>query len=229
MLHETISRRTKACELRKKGLSYGEILSQISASKSSISLWCKDIEIEEKQKTLLKKRGGIASQRGIRNKQTRALEIKKIKACAKQEILPLTPNEFKIAGLMLYLAEGAKSRLVDFANANPETIVFMMKWLRDICKVPDRQFRLQLHIHSGQNEEEMKLFWSKLINLPLQQFHKTYVKPEGTGHRKNRLYYGTIKIRICDRNLLHKILGWVEGVVQQHSDGPLAQLVEQVT
>lgn len=43
--------------------------------------------------------------------------------------------------------------------------------------------------------------------------------------KKNILYKGTIKIRVCDGNLLHKILGWIEGVTKNY--GPLAQLAEQ--
>ena len=39
---------------------------------------------------------------------------------------------------------------------------------------------------------------------------KTHVKKEGTGHRKNILYNGTLRIIICDVRLLRKILGWIE-------------------
>ena len=57
----------------------------------------------------------------------------------------------------------------------------------------------------------MKVFWSDVTGLLLSQFGKSYVKQEGTGHRKNRLYHGTIAIKICNRNLFHTLLGWLEG------------------
>lgn len=146
------------------------------------------------------------------NQQNRQKEVYEIKRQACDEIKPLNNEQFKLAGLMLYWAEGAKTCLVDFANSDPKVIHFMMKWFRIICLVPDSKFRFQLHLHSGQDEQEMKTYWSNLVNIPLGQFHKSFIKAKGTGHRKKRLYYGTIKIRICNKNLLHKILGWIEGV-----------------
>ena len=41
-----------AQELRKKGYSYKEILTQISVSKDTISRWCKNIELTSEQKNV---------------------------------------------------------------------------------------------------------------------------------------------------------------------------------
>ena len=65
-----------------------------------------------------------------------------------------------------------------------------------------------------------------MISIPIPQFGKSYIKREGTGHRKNILYNGTIKIEVCDKNLLHKILGWIGGAIKK--EGPLAQSVEHL-
>lgn len=143
----------------------------------------------------------------------RAKETAEIKGKAKLEISCLSKNEFNLAGIMLYWAEGAKSaKYVDITNSDPLLIKFMVSWLRIICEVPKDKFRASLNLHSGQNEEEIKEYWSKITNIPINQFRKSYFKKEGSGYRKNKLYKGTIKIRVCDNNLLHKILGWIEGV-----------------
>ncbi|MDO8520367.1 MAG: hypothetical protein Q7T11_09455 [Deltaproteobacteria bacterium] len=154
----------------------------------------------------------LFSQQWMINQQQRFKEVENIKTAARAEITPMDFAQFKLAGLMLYWAEGAKSMLVDFANSDPRLISFMMRWFREVCLVPNDKFRFQLHLHGGQVEEEMKGFWSDLVKVPISQFHKSFIKPEGTGHRKKRLYYGTLKIRICNKNLLHKIMGWIEGV-----------------
>lgn len=218
--------------LRHNGLSYKEIRQKISfsISKSTISTWCKDIELTEKQKERLDKlfKDGSYKGRLLGSKTTqvrRAEEIRKIKEKARLEITSLTNDEFKLAGLMLYWAEGNKKRSVGVTNSDPELIRFMMKWFRDICNVSDERFKIYLNIHSGQDDYQIKKFWSDVINLPVSQFGKSYVKREGTGHRKNILYNGTIKIQVCNKNLLYKILGWIEGVIKQ---GPLAQLVEHL-
>ena len=97
----------------------------------------------------------------------------------------------------------------------------MMKWFREICSIPEEKFKAYLNIHSGQNDELVKAFWAQVTGLPRSQFGKSYVKKEGTGHRKNLLYHGTIKIQICDQDLLHTIHGWIEGFCE-NDFGPLA-------
>ena len=100
-------------------------------------------------------------------------------------------------------------------------VCFMMRWFREICDVSEEKFRAQLHLHSGQNEQAMKLFWSRVTDIPLSQFGKSYVKSEGSGHRKNILYKGTIHVRICRGDLLQRIHGWIEGF-SELTCGPLA-------
>ena len=42
--------RSRAVRLRKSGLSYGEILKKIPVAKSSISLWCRDVDLTVEHK-----------------------------------------------------------------------------------------------------------------------------------------------------------------------------------
>lgn len=204
-----------------------QICSRIQVAKSSVSVWCRDVELSASQRKELSGRGGKASGRGAANRLQRAQEIHQIRADAQQAIPCLSIKDLKMLGLMLYWAEGAKSGLVDFANSDPDTIALMMIWFRKVCRIQERDFRIQLHLHAGQDELLLKKYWSELTGVPLQQFHRSFTKPKGTGHRKRKLYYGTVKIRICNKNCLHQILGWIEAVRKQV--GSLAQLVEQVT
>ena len=130
--------------------------------------------------------------------------------------------------LSLYWAEGDKTGRVGLSNSDPRLIELMMKWFRACCQVPEGKFRVYLHRHSGQDDQAMKFFWQGVTGLPLSQFGKSFVKQEGTGHCKKRLYYGTIKINVSNRNLLHRIHGWIEGHLT-HFNGPLAQLAEHLT
>ena len=197
-------------KLRREGLSYKEILEQVSVSKSTISLWCRDIELTPEQKERLKAKRGKPNGPKLL-KARRIAETKRIKAEAHAELKPLNDYEFKGAGIMLYWGEGDKAHhKVGISNSNPELIKFMMRWFREVCYVPESKFRAQVHIHSGQNELEIKEFWSEITGIPLSKFQKTYVKEESTGHRKNILYNGTLRVIICDVRLLRKILGWIE-------------------
>ena len=205
-------RQELARKLRKQGLSYSEIRKTVPVAKSTVSRWCRDIELTHKQKARLGALYDMQCQGAKANKIKRTKEIEEIKAIARSEILPISEHEFKIAGLMLYWAEGNKTEKVGVSNSDIKLVQFMMKWFRQICKVPESKFRAYLNLHSGQDENRIKQYWSKITGLPLSQFGKSYIKKEGTGHRKNILYNGTIRISICNSNLLHRILAWVENI-----------------
>ena len=227
--------------LRKKGLSYGEIRAKIPLAKSTVSDWCKDIKLTKKQISRLSELKGKgsyeASLKGAKaNQEKRTKEIQQIKEMARSEVSLLLKEKFWIAGLMLYWGEGHKSGKVGISNSDPNIIKFLIEWLRKYCNVDNSKFKPHLNLHSGQNENEIKEFWSKIINVPKEQFGKSYIKKEGTGHRKNILYNGTLRVDICNLNLLYKILGWIEGAIDIfdnskfliEEDAPIAQLVEQL-
>lgn len=203
--------------LRQKGLSYSEIRAKIPLAKSTISEWCKDIELTKRQLlrlSQLKVKGSyVGSLKGSKtNQEKRAKEIDQIKNVAKSEAPFLLEDKFWLAGLMLYWAEGNKTKKVGFSNSDPSLIGFMIEWFRRYSNIDDLRFKPHMSLHSGQNEDEIKKFWSKVTKLPIEQFGKSFIKKEGTGHRKNILYKGTFRIDICCSNFLYRILGWVEGV-----------------
>ncbi|GEM_PF-111639 len=221
--------------LRQQGFSYREILDRLPfrVAKGTVSRWCKDIELAPEHLDRLDQlksgswyRNRLKGSKTIQNR--RAEEIGRIEETARREVPRLTQKELWLAGLMLYWAEGSKKQKVEFSNSEPKIIRFIMKWLRVFCQIPEGKIKAYLNIHSGQDDQRAKAFWAEVTGLPLSQFGKSYVKKEGTGHRKNVLYHGTIKITICNKNLLHTIRGWTAGFSERTS-GPLAQSVEQDT
>ena len=122
---------------------------------------------------------------------------------------------------MLYWAEGEKSRDVGFSNSDSRMVRFIIRWFRESCGVSSEKLRAHLNIHSGQDDQAIKVFWAQVTGLSPSQFGRSYVKKEGTGHRKNILYHGTIRLSVSNRNLFHRIHGWIEGFCQL-SCGPLA-------
>ena len=104
-----------AQSLRRQGLSYREILARLpfSLSRSTISAWCKEIELTPEQLDRLDQLFRDGSYRGrlLGPKATqarRATEVEKIRARARAEVPQLIHNELWLAGLMLYWAEGSK-------------------------------------------------------------------------------------------------------------------------
>ena len=54
-MKELVHYKAKAVALRKKGLSYNDILKQVPVAKSSLSLWLKDLPLTKSEKKVLKK------------------------------------------------------------------------------------------------------------------------------------------------------------------------------
>jgi len=209
-----------AIELRKKGESYNQIRKKLKISKSSLSLWLRNIPLTKKQQHYLyhtlKQQNAYKL---AKNKQkTKQDHIKKITNQSVKEANKQYLNSFFVAGLMLYWAEGDKSKIteaVKFSNSDTEMIKLMMKWFRQICLVPENKFHIALHIHSLHCRKNIEKYWSKITNLPLKQFHKTQIKVTTLKHRKNPLYNGTCSIRIGNKDLFRTIMGWKLGVLEK--------------
>ncbi len=211
--------RTQAEQMRTQGMSYKDILKYINVSKSTISIWCRNIKLTSEQIRTLGARYD-SSLKGAKANQLKAQQTKE--AVRKQgisEISSIDINAFKIAGAMLYWAEGDKSKGACITNSDPVLIALMIKWFKIILNLNPKQLSASLHLHQGQEEEMEIRFWSRLTKIPIKNFRKTFIKPIGTGHRKNILYHGTIKIRVMGRGgvlLRHRIMAWAEAVARYY-------------
>lgn len=213
-----INEKEQAKKLRLEGKSYNEILRLINISKSTLSLWLRDIPLTEKQiaEKFSKRQAHIATI--ARKKRLKKIEkVESIKLLASKEAPTKYTNPLFLAGLMLYWAEGDKStdvEAVKFTNSDPKMIEFMMCWFRNICEAPENKFHIALHIHSLHIENNITEYWSKITQIPILQFHKTQIKKTTLNFRRKPLYQGTCSIRICDRNLFRKIAGWKNGLLE---------------
>lgn len=219
-----------ALKLRKRGLSYNEILQQVPVAKSTISLWCRYVKLTQKQKSKLQSgritenalKGIIAIQNMFWQRRCEAF-LSGANMLANKDLT--NKNSRFIAGLMLYWAEGNKKSKAAIANSDPRIIKFAVLWLKEFWDVSPAQIKVYLHLHSGQNEDKMKSYWSLLTNVPLQNFGKSFVKPEGSGYKKNILYNGTVKIEVKKTGstyLLFRILGAINGFLNKVIDEPVA-------
>lgn len=199
-----------AIKLHREGKTYGEIDKILGhISKSTLTLWLKDVSgIDELN--LLKGRARSRFIAGQRRHERKLRLIKSILEESKGEGQALLENPLFLLGLSLYWAEGDKhiAERVKFTNADERMIILMMRWFREICKVPEKKFRIALHIHSLHVAKDVKQFWVKVTGIPGEQFQKIYIKKTSLRHRKNILYNGTCAIVVCDKNLFRRISGW---------------------
>ena len=125
-----------AIKLRRKGFSYKEIGERIKVSKSTLSLWCRDVALTSQQAIRLanKKLSGGEKGRLIgakRQQQTRLKRTKKLLSVGKKEVGRLSKRERFIAGIALYAGDGLKGdKNVGFANSNSVIVVLAIISLR---------------------------------------------------------------------------------------------------
>lgn len=204
-----------AVKLRKRGLSYKEILKKIDVSKSTLSLWLREIELTPEQKNRLEnKMDRVRYEVAKRKVAQRIKRTNDIIKEAKNEVKVLNNNPLFFVGLSLYWAEGAKNATesVKLVNSDEKMIRLMMRWLREACKVPEEKFRVHIHMHDLHSKKNINAHWAKITGVPLKQFYKPYVKHTSLGQRKNILYNGTCSIIVSDKKLFRRIMGWKLGL-----------------
>jgi hypothetical protein len=146
--------RAKARDLRLQGLDYEEIVARLDVSKSSVSMWVRDLPRPPRvapgecaRRTSERMRRYWAAER-----QVRAARRAAAGAAAAADIGGLTDREILIAGAVAYWCEGAKNKSyrradrVTFANSDPDLISFFLLFL-DVAGIPRSDLAFQLQIH----------------------------------------------------------------------------------
>lgn len=214
----TDSRNEIAKKLRKEGKSIKYIASKLGAAQSSVSIWCKEIELTQLQKQKLKQ--NTHSQKTIEKRRQSRLKSEKAKRDlviqeAVNEIKPLDQYSLMLIVSALYWAEGAKnSGIFQFSNGDPKMIELVLKFLR-LSDVPEHKLRAYIHIHESLDVPSAERFWQKITKIPKKQFYKTYNKKNiSSKGKRNSLPYGVCDIYVMDAKLFHKTKGWTEGIVK---------------
>jgi hypothetical protein len=215
--------RAKARELRRQGLDYGEIVAQLGVSKSSVSLWVRDLPRPPRvfpeecaKRAAVRMRRYWSAERPVRAARRAA-----VSAAAAASIGGLTDREIIIAGAIAYWCEGTKNKpyrradRVTFANSDPELISFFLLFL-DIAGVPRSDLAFQLQIHETADVESAKRFWLTLTGSRPEQFGKISLKrhnPLTTRKNTKDGYHGCLRVDVkqsCE--LYRKIEGWASAV-----------------
>ena len=219
--------REKAVALRRKGLTYNEILKKIPVAKSTLSLWLREVglarpqlqRISEKRKAAQKT--GAAAKRRIRVERTQ-----RIHDMARKEIGNLSKRELYLVGATLYWAEGSKAKPhsvstgVDFGNTDPEMIRLFLFWLRTVLQISSDRIHssLYLNINHQHRLPEVVRHWEEITKMKIRYVYYKKHNPKKT-YRKNisDTYFGTLRIRVSEStDLQRKIQGWIYGITGEH-------------
>ncbi|MFH9006490.1 hypothetical protein ACH4E5_25045 [Streptomyces afghaniensis] len=174
--------RERARELRLQGWTYDQIQVELGCSKSSISLWVRDLPKPERRDPA--EQAKLAAQRRWEHElAVRDEERQQTKEAAKQAIGELSARELFVAGVVLYWAEGAKDKAhsrqrrenLQFINSDPNVIRFYLRWLESLGVERDR-LRFRVHIHESADVAGAEAYWAQLVGVDATAFQRTTLK-----------------------------------------------------
>lgn len=202
----------KARLLRAEGKSVKEIADLLGVSKSSVSLWVRDIQLSEEQKHTLKQKQNLRSAQLAGAQANRAKHMKQ--RVAFQEAGRKKAKEMRplhLAGCMLYWADGAKRRNIYFANSDSEMHLLFIRFLREELGVKDSEIVVYLHCHTQNPEEiyELEQYWITLLGLSRTNLRKTYIK-KGTELKRSVLEHGVCGVGVYRTDLVQHIFGAIQ-------------------
>jgi hypothetical protein len=201
-----VAERQQARQLRRTGLPLAEIAARVGVSKSSVSLWVRDVPFEAPvvRPSRGRRRDPNALQRRKQGEIERLLEEGRVR------IGRLSEREFLVAGVALYAGEGAKrDGNVLFANSDPRMVVFFCSWLRHFFEVDESRLRVRLYLHQGLDLGAAIAFWSELTGIPASQFIKPYRAVPDPSIRSAKHVHGCVGVRYSCSATHRSIMGLV--------------------
>lgn len=211
--------RLKARVLRKKGESIIKIAKKFGIAKSTVSGWCDDIVLTEKQKRRLSYRDWRGPLMGAAaNKKKKVDTIKNFNREGLEYIGKLSTRDLTLIAISLYWSEGSKIKGVfSFVNSDPFMIKCICKWLREDVALANDDFIPRVAINEMHKPRIGKVlrFWSNLLRLPRSQFRSTFFikNIQKKVYENYDNYFGTLVLRVRkSTNLKYKILGLIEGI-----------------
>lgn len=208
-------------KLRRQGWSLNDIAEHLSLSKSTVSLWCKEIKLTKSQvKKLYEKMvssghkgrmmGAMINRKKKQDNQELALKW------ANNSMEHFSLNDLLYVGISLYWAEGSKSdkHQLCFVNSDPNMILFMYYWFQNVFGVNRNDFILRLSINEihRYREDEVLSFWVNLLNSKKSCFRKTvFIKTrQKKVYENHNRYYGLLSLRLKKSSVIkYKILALV--------------------
>jgi transposase-like protein len=203
---------------REEGAAINEIARRLDVSKSSVSLWVRDITLTPEQQDALLQRNP-AYNRQLSGWTMMAARRRAERAAFQEEGRRRARRgepQF-IAGCMLYWGEGAKGRnQLQFVNADPVMARFFVDFLRREFGL-NEEIRITCHLYADHltRQREIEKFWLDALALPSTALRKSVVNVYSKYSKRKRvgnLPYGTCRIVVSRTWVTQTIYGGIQEI-----------------
>ncbi|GLU46913.1 helix-turn-helix domain-containing protein [Nocardiopsis ansamitocini] len=232
--------RARALDLRRQGWSYDAIARELTVSKSSLSLWLRDLPKPEKPYPGPVPEGRAMTQKeweehcedpaSTRRRQVQQESVRKRsddRAAAAEVVGELGKRELLIIGAAIYWCEGTKAKpwnrnyRVVFVNSDAGLIKLFLRFLAAMGVEKDR-LGFTLSIHESADIGAATEFWAGVVGVGAERFNKPWIKRHNPSTvRKNvgESYQGCLVVQVYrSTELYHRI----EALAKQVMDGSVS-------
>jgi transcriptional regulator with XRE-family HTH domain len=216
--------RDKARHLRAEGLNYNQITARLGVSKSSVSLWVRDLPTPQglSPQEVSERAAEASRQYWARERTAGAARRANERNTAAAEIGELSDREIIIAGAIAYWCEGSKSKpyargdRVIFTNSDPGLILFFLRFL-DAVGISRSDLSFCMQIHESADVAAAQRFWIEVTGRKDEQFVRPTLKrhnPKTTRKNVGDGYHGCLRIEVRRGTRLYsRIEGWATAVM----------------
>jgi AcrR family transcriptional regulator len=194
-----------------------DIAERLGVSKSSVSLWCRDVELTAEQEAALRAKNPALNGQllGMRVRRERC-RLRRIEAQEHGRELARCGDPVHRGGCMLYWAEGSKSRnAVQIVNSDADLLATFLRFLRICHSVPDHAvtFSVNCFLGNGLTLDEIQDWWLSRLGLPRACLRRAVVnRPSAASKRLkgNVLPYGTARLTVHSTFIAQSIYGAIQ-------------------
>jgi transcriptional regulator with XRE-family HTH domain len=199
----------RARELRAQSWTLQDIAIELGVSKSSVSLWVRDVEFVPNPR----RRSHWTRTNPHPLHLAKLDEVERCHREGAERIGVLSEREFLVLGAALYAGEGAKTQAtLTFANSDPRLIRIFATWLRWFFDIDESKFRVRLYLHEGLDLDAATAFWSDITEIPRTQFYKPYRAPADGTIRETKHLMGCPGVSYLSTSLSRRVMGLVAAV-----------------
>jgi len=129
----------------------------------------------------------------------------------------LSQRDLFLLGLGLYWGEGVKSNtgIATLVNSDPGIVAMGKEWFMSCLGVSLQDFRPYIYVSIQYKNSSGKItsFWSKILNIPKDQFKVIIIKNTSKKiYHNHKEYFGVLQLRVRKgTDLKYRILGLIEG------------------
>jgi hypothetical protein len=202
---------------RDEGRSMKEIATLLGVSKSSVSLWVRDIELTDEQHAALQARNALHERQCLaRAAMSAKARARRVAWQRDGRRRARTLGHSYAGGCMLYWAEGSRNRnRIIFTNSDPAMARFFVEFVRDFFGVGRERFRVTCNLFADHEarQREIEEFWLGTVGLPRICLCKSTVNRYSRYSQKkrtNKLPYGTCRIAVHSTEIAQTIYGSIQ-------------------